>query len=228
MKYPYLLFDADDTLFDFPRSSARAFSIMCRLHNIPDTPEVFQLYFQINQDLWDAFDRGEVTKEFISLERYVRFLRMIGSSEDPVQCDADYSQALGECVFPLPHAEEVCQALWDQGHQLYIITNATASVQRSRLKNSVFSRFITDTFISEDAGAAKPSIAYYEYVRRRLPDLTAENGLVIGDSLTTDILGANNAGLPCCWFNPSKKARPSGLRINYEIADLRQLLEIVS
>lgn len=227
MKYPYLLFDADDTLFDFPRASARAFSIMCGHHGIPDTPEVFQLYFQINQDLWDAFDRGEVTKEFISLERYVRFLRMMGSSADPAQCDADYSEALGECVFPLPHAEEVCRALWSQGHRLYIITNATASVQRSRLKNSVFSRYITDAFISEDAGAAKPSTAYYDYVRRCLPDLTAENCLVIGDSLATDIQGANNAGLPCCWFNPGQKPRPEDLRIDYEITDLRQLLDIV-
>ena len=73
MRYVNLLLDADDTLFDFPKASARAFSRMCRLHDIPDTPDVYQLYHQINLELWNAFDRGEVTKEFVTLERYVRF-----------------------------------------------------------------------------------------------------------------------------------------------------------
>ena len=227
MKYLYLLFDADDTLFDFPRASARAFSFMCGRHGIPDTPEVRQLYHQINEALWAAFDRGEVTKEFVTLERYVRFLRALGSAEDPARCNEDYLSALGEGVYPLPYAEEVCRTLAERGHRLYIVTNAVASVQRSRLRGSVFSRYITDAFISEDAGASKPSAAYYDYVRRRLPDLSAENCLVIGDSLATDIRGANNAGLPCCWFNPGGTPRPEDLRIDYEIADLRQLLKIV-
>ena len=227
MKYPYLLFDADDTLFDFPRASARAFSIMCARHGIPDTPEVYQIYHEINLELWTAFDRGEVTKEFVTLERYVRFLRALGSAEDPARCNDDYLSALGERVYPLPNAEEVCRTLAQRGHRLYIVTNAVASVQRSRLKGSVFSRYITDAFISEDAGASKPSAAYYDYVRRCLPDLTAENSLVIGDSLATDIRGANNAGLQCCWFNPGGKLRPEDLRIDYEISDLRELLEIV-
>ena len=227
MKYPYLLFDADDTLFDFPRASARAFSIMCARHGIPDTPEVYQIYHEINLELWTAFDRGEVTKEFVTLERYVRFLRALGSAEDPARCNADYLSALGEGVYPLPHAEEVCRTLAQRGHRLYIVTNAVAAVQRSRLHRSAVAPYITDAFISEDAGASKPSAAYYDYVRRCLPDLTAENSLVIGDSLATDIRGANNAGLQCCWFNPGVKLRPEDLRIDYEISDLRELLEIV-
>lgn len=227
MKYPYLLFDADDTLFDFPRASARAFSVMCGAHGIPDTPEVYQQYHEINLELWAAFDRGELSKEFVTLERYVRFLKVLGLDADPVQCNRDYLEALGQTVYPLPHAEEVCRALVQRGHRLYIVTNAVASVQRNRLRGSVFAELFTDAFISEEAGASKPNKAYYDYVRARVPAITAENTLVIGDSLATDIRGANNAGLPCCWFNPEKKPRQADLRIDYEIADLRELLSIV-
>ena len=228
MKYPYLLFDADDTLFDFPKASARAFTLMCQTHGIPDTPEVRQLYHDINRELWDAFDRGEVSKEYVTLERYVRLLRALGLEDrDPAQCNEDYLSALGEGVYPLPHAEEVCRELVHRGHKLYILTNAVASVQRSRLRGSVFADLITAAFISEDAGASKPDRAYYEYVCDRVPELTAENALVIGDSLATDIRGANNAGLPCCWFNPKRQTPPQGLRIDYTVADLRQLLDIV-
>ena len=228
MKYPYLLFDADDTLFDFPKASARAFTLMCQTHGIPDTPEVRQLYHDINRELWDAFDRGEVSKEYVTLERYVRLLRALGLEDrDPAQCNEDYLSALGEGVYPLPHAEDVCRELVHRGHKLYILTNAVASVQRSRLRGSVFADLITAAFISEDAGASKPDRAYYEYVCDRVPELTAENALVIGDSLATDIRGANNAGLPCCWFNPKRQTPPQGLRIDYTVTDLRQLLDIV-
>lgn len=227
MKYPYLLFDADDTLFDFPKASSRAFSIMCETHGIPNSPETYQLYHEINLELWAAFDRGEVSKEFVTLERYVRFLKALNIDADPVRCNQDYLTALGQGVYPLPYAEEVCRALAGRGHKLYIITNAVASVQRNRLRGSVFGELFTDAFISEEAGASKPNRAYYEYVQARVPAITAENTLVIGDSLATDIRGANNAGLPCCWFNPGKKSRQDGLRVDYEISDLRELLDIV-
>ena len=208
MKFPYLLFDADDTLFDFPKAAARAFSAMCRSNGVPDTLDTRALYHRINQELWAAFDRGEVSKDYVTLERFVRFFQALKLPRDPDKCNRDYLTALG-------------------GHKLYIVTNAVASVQRSRLQGSVFAALITDAFISEDAGASKPDPAYYAYVRSRIPGLTPENGLVIGDSLSTDIQGANNAGLPCCWYNPAGKARPEDLRIDYEIRDLRELLDIV-
>ena len=226
MRYAYLLFDADDTLFDFHKASSRAFANMCRAQGIPFTEELYQLYHAINVELWAAFDRGELTKDFITLERYVRFLRSAGLDRDPAACNRDYLSALGERVYPLPHAEEVCRELRARGHRLYIITNAVASIQRSRLRGSVFAGLFEGAFVSEEAGAAKPSPAYFDYVARQLPGLSPSNALVIGDSLTTDIQGANNAGLPCCWFNPAGKPRQAGLRIDYEIDDLRKLLDI--
>ena len=227
MKYPYLLFDADDTLFDFPKASSQAFSVMCRKNDVPDSPETYQLYHEINLVLWEAFNHGEITKEFLTLERYVRFLKALGLDRDAAQCNRDYLEALGRTVFPLPHAEKVCRELVRRGHKLYIVTNAVASVQRSRLSACPFGDVFTDAFISEEAGAPKPQKAYYDYVRRQVPEITPKNTLVIGDSLSTDIRGANNAGLPCCWFNPGGKAAPEDLRIDYAITDLRQLLDIV-
>lgn len=50
---------------------------MCRKHGIPDTPEVYALYHNINLELWAAFDRGEVSKDFVTLERYIRFLKAL-------------------------------------------------------------------------------------------------------------------------------------------------------
>lgn len=227
MKYPYLLFDADDTLFDFSKASNKSFSAMCQANAIPDTPNTCALFTDISDTLWRSFERGEVTKEHLAVERFVRFLQVLGLSRSPEQCNHDYLTALGKTVFPLPQAEAVCRTLSKRGHRLYLATNAIASVQRSRLRYCPFGDVFLDAFISEEAGASKPQKAYYDYIFRRVPGMTTQNTLVIGDSLTTDIQGANHAGLPCCWLNPDGKPRPASLRIDYEIAALSELLEIV-
>ena len=227
MKFPYLLFDADDTLFDFPKAASRAFSIMCRSNDIPENTETYQLYDEINAALWAAFERGEVSKSFVTHERYIRFLKALGLERDPAKCNRDYLTALGEAVYPLPHAEMVCRTLAERGHYLYIVTNAVASMQQSRLQRCSFAHLFLDVFISENAGASKPSKAYYDYVQSCVPEISPDNTLIIGDSLTTDIRGANNAGFPCCWFNPRRKSAPADLRIDYEIRDLKELLNLV-
>jgi HAD superfamily (subfamily IA) hydrolase, TIGR02254 len=226
MNYSNLLFDADDTLFDFPKAAELAFHALCRANDLPDTPEARRLYETINRSLWDAFDRGEISKETLTTLRFVRFLEALGLERNPEKCDQDYLAALGAGVYPTPHAQEVCEVL-SQTHRLYLVTNAVASVQRSRLQGSVFAPLFSDAFISEEAGAAKPQKAYFDYVLSHIPGADERNCLVIGDSPATDLLGANNAGLPCCWYNPNGLPRPAELRIDWEIADLRELYEIV-
>ena len=226
MTYPYLLLDADNTLFNFDRANREAFHAVCTSFAIPESDETFALYERCNNEMWAAFDRGECTKEFLVVQRFRNFLAAMGLDRDPEGCNALHLQTLSRCAFMLPYAEEVCRTL-SRDHKLYLVTNAVASVQRSRLERSVLANLITDAFISEDAGASKPDKAYFDYALSRIPGASTEHCLVIGDSLATDIQGANNAGLPCCWFNPKGKERQDGLRIDYEISDFRQLLDIV-
>ena len=112
-------------------------------------------------------------------------------------------------------------------HRVYLITNAVEAVQRGRLGRSALAPYVEEAFISETAGAAKPSVEYFDYVFAHIDGITKEKCLVIGDSLTSDIQGANNYGLPCCWYNPKRLARPASLCVDYEIRDLRELYDIV-
>ena len=225
-RYTYLLLDADHTLFDFDRADRLAFTATSRYGGFPDTQSMYETFSAINQGLWDEFDKGLVTKEFLLAERFRRFLQKIGSPADPDGCNAVQLEALSHGSFLLPHAEEVCRTLAET-HPLYIVTNAVASVQRGRLAGSAIAPYIRRAFISEEAGAGKPDPAYFAYVLSQIPGITRENCLVIGDSIATDIRGANNAGLPCCWFNPQGLPAPVELRIDHIITDLRQLYDIV-
>lgn len=224
--YSILLFDADNTLFNFDAGNRRAFSEVCRICHLPDTDELFHAYEAVNAEMWSAFDRGECTKDFLVVERFRLFLERAGLQADPVQCNKIHLSTLATNTVLLPHALEVCRTL-AQTHSLYIVTNAVAAVQKARLAASDLRPYITDAFISEDAGASKPSVAYFDYVFSHIPGITRENCLLIGDSPSSDLQGANNYGIPCCWYNPRGLARPDGMRINYEIRDLPELLPIV-
>ena len=224
--YSILLFDADNTLFNFDAGNRRAFSEVCRICHLPDTDELFHAYEAVNAEMWSAFDRSECTKDFLVVERFRLFLERAGLQADPVQCNKIHLSTLATNTVLLPHALEVCRTL-AQTHSLYIVTNAVAAVQKARLAASDLRPYITDAFISEDAGASKPSVAYFDYVFSRIPGITRENCLLIGDSPSSDLQGANNYGIPCCWYNPRGLARPDGIRIDYEIRDLPELLPIV-
>ena len=82
MKYPYLLLDADNTLFDFDAGNRHAFHEVCARYDIPDTEESFQCYKRCNNAMWAAFDRGECTKDFLVVERFRRFLKEMGLDRD--------------------------------------------------------------------------------------------------------------------------------------------------
>ena len=226
MPYPYLLFDADNTLFDFDQAERNAHLLLCRAHGLAFSEEGYQLYHKCNADLWRDFDRGLCTKEYLLVERFRRYLAITGERADPEALNRDHLRALGEGAMLLPGAEELCRVL-SRDHRLYLLTNAVASVQKTRFTNSAIAPYFQGVFISEEVGVGKPDPAYFDYVFHAVPGLARDNALVIGDSLTSDIQGANNAGLPCCWFNPKGQPRPQGLRIDYEIRALEELYAIV-
>ena len=227
MSYQYLLFDADNTLFDFDAAERNAHKKLCQEYGLTFSEEGYQLYHQCNAQLWHEFDLGRCTKEFLLVERFRRYLAITGETADPEALNIAHLQALGEGAILLPGALELCRQLAGS-HQLYILTNAVASVQRRRFERSPIAPFFRGVFISEDIGWGKPSREYFDYVFRAVPGLRQDNALVIGDSLSSDIQGANNTGLSCCWFNPKALPRPEHLRIDYEIRSLGELLPIVS
>lgn len=225
-RYPYLLFDADNTLFNFDEANVHAFRAVCDYAGLSFTPELFARFEYHNNAAWARFDRGELTKDETLRVQFHALSAELGIALDVEGCNRVRLESLGRATYLMPHALEVVERL-RQTHRVFLITNAVESVQRGRLSRSPLAAFIEEAFISETAGAAKPSVEYFDYVFSHIDGITRENALVIGDSLTSDILGANNYALPCCWYNPKHLPRPAELRIDYEIGDLQELYGIV-
>ena len=222
-RYLHLLFDADNTLFDFDASEEEAITGTMVRFGVEPSPEHKALYHTINGELWTLFDNGGITQEELATERFARLLARLGLEGDAGAWNRAYRASLGSLSILLPGAEELCRRLSGQ-YTLSLITNGLSDVQRGRLGRSPIQGYFGQrVFISDEMGCRKPEPVYFDKVLDSL-DCRGQKDrvLVIGDSLTSDIRGAVDSGLDCVWLNRAGKESPS-LRPTYEVRDFSQV-----
>ena len=188
MKHHYqtLLFDADDTLLDFKAAEQNALRQLFASLSIELTDNIRNLYHTINHSLWQAFERGEISKDEILATRFRRLFAEINFSNLPDTLESDYQSMLASGHQTITEAFEVLNILM-QSHDLYIVSNGVASTQYNRLKASGLYPYFKGVFVSEETGYQKPQIEFFDYVIARIPEFKKENTLIIGDSLSSDI-----------------------------------------
>ena len=226
LKYTTVLFDADATLFDFKKSEHSAVIDCLTFAGIEATDEIIAKYSEINDGYWKMLERGEVTRKELFVARWRDLLSFYGFDFDAETIADLYPQKLAEKCFLIDGAEEICETLYGKV-KLYIVTNGFARVQHGRFDNSPLRKYFEDMFISEEIGAEKPTVEYFDAVFSRIPDLDKKKTVIIGDSLTSDIKGGINAGIDTCWFNPQNKSAPEGMNITHIINTLSEIKNII-
>ena len=218
-RYRFLLFDADYTLLDFDKDMFHAFQATyeaCFGSQRPYSPRLLEQYEACNNRWWKKLERGECTKPQLFAGRFRDFLQETGLIGQPEEINRLYFENLAQGGALLPGALELVRDL-SREYQLYIVTNGNAASQMSRLERSGLLPYVRDVFVSEDAGAAKPDKRYFAYAFSRIPGFEKERALLIGDSLTSDMLGAQNAGIDSMWYCPQGGEAPEGLSITYQV-----------
>lgn len=229
-RFSTLLLDADDTLLDFHKDERQALIKALTHFGVPVTEENIKIYSDINQGMWRQLERGEITKPELKRTRFKKFFEAIDfhCNEEPLTVNEYYLSLLGEGGNTLEGAVETVKALYEKGYELYIVTNGVAATQAKRLSRSGLLPYIKEVFVSETIGYQKPRKEYFDAVLEKITEKDKSKILVIGDSLTSDIKGAMNASLPCCWLNRYGKELPEEYRADFEISDVREVLEVVS
>lgn len=225
-QYQFLLFDADGTLLDFDRCEEKALRDTLLSFGIPDCQETLRSYHQINAALWERFNAGEIDRPYLLHRRFEQLCKQLGRQDDPALMNRYYMEQLSRHADLLEEAEEICNILYKK-YKLYIITNGSSLTQHGRFAICPLTPLFQNIFISEDMGVKKPQKAYFDAVAAAIPGFDPQRALVIGDSLSSDILGANHAGWDCCWYNPQALPNFSDAHCTYEIRRLRNLLEIL-
>lgn len=233
MPIRFLLLDADYTLLDFPADMNQAFHLTYTTHFAPQgssrEDELLACYNACNNRAWERFERGECTKHELYISRFVEFLEQTGLSGDPEAINESYFNALAKTGTPYPGAVELVEEL-AKSYELYMITNGNVVSQLPRLTHAGLAPLFKEVFVSEAVGVGKPHKEYFDYVAAHIPGFSPEEAVVIGDSPTSDIQGADNAGLRSIWFdppglNPGKGPVGTWRAENYD--DIRRILRHV-
>ena len=230
MKYKFLLFDADNTILDFDDAEENALKRALTEHDYPFDNHVLEVYKRNNIFMWEQLEKGLADKDTVREKRFALTFDELGWKIDKIELykiTLQYEKYLEDGFATIPHAEEVLQKLQDEGHRLILVSNGFLSVQNARMRGSGLCRFFPTRYISEQVGYSKPQKEFFEFIFARIPDFDVNSALIIGDSLTSDIRGGINAGIPTCWFNPNHKPLRDGIVPTYEIDDLRKIFEIV-
>lgn len=228
-KYSTVLFDADNTLLDFDKDENCALRKTLELYGVPVTEENIKAYVKINQGMWKALERGEITKPELKRTRFRKFFDAIGfeTDADVFEVNEKYLSLLGEGGNTLEGAVELCRELKEKGYDLYIVTNGVANTQKNRLTKSGLLPYFTEIFVSETVGHQKPKKEYFDYVLSHINEKDIDKIILVGDSLTSDIKGANQSGITCVWLNLKGQELPEEYKPDYVINDVREVKEIL-
>lgn len=218
-----ILWDIDGTLLDFKSSESYAIKACFKRLRICEntTDEMVARYSAINHRMWNELAEGGLTKKEVLNGRFEEFFRLEGIDyTDYERLNGEYQIALGEAFFFHDGGLEAVTALKGRYRQ-YAVTNGTATAQHKKLALSGLKELFDGVFISDEVGFDKPAPEFFDRVFSAIGNPPREQAVIIGDSLSSDMLGGNNAGIHTVLFDPTKTARiPDGLRIDATIASL--------
>lgn len=227
--YDVILWDMDGTLLDFLAAERNAIRSCFEKFQLGEcTDAMLSRYSTINKSYWEKLEREELTKQEVLEGRFREFFSKEGLPVSVAEAfNAEYQIRLGDTVVYKDNSLDLVKSLQGEVKQ-YIVTNGTKIAQDRKLKLSHFGELMDGVFISDEIGVEKPLIGFFDRVFEQLGDIKRERVLIVGDSLTSDMRGGNNAEIKCCWYNPNGQRQPSDIRIDYNISNLHEIRGILN
>ena len=216
----FIFLDLDDTILDFHRSEAVALSKTLQSLNVEPTEAVITRYSEINRAHWQALERKELTREQVLTGRFRQLFEELGMNVSPNVAQSLYEKNLSQGHFFIDGAPRLLMSLFGK-YELYIASNGTTVVQKSRIASAGIARYFKGIFLSQELGADKPQIEFFKRAVGQIEGYDPNEAIILGDSITSDIAGGINAGMHTCWFNPHHRER-GNITPEFEIEDLSE------
>ena len=220
-----VLIDVDNTLLDFNKSACLATKKAMAYYNLPFREEDFSKFIEINDGLWRDIEKGKLTREQLKAKRFNLILSAWGIDFDGVKVEEKFRQYLKDCAVTVDGAIELLEYLTYK-YDVYVVSNAIHAMQQNRLKVSGIHKYFKDFFVSELIGADKPSKEFFDRCFNRLKT-SREETILIGDSLSADILGGINSNIKTIWFDYNNTGDTKGLKPDYIVTKLVDVKDIL-
>lgn len=230
MKYKYLFFDLDHTLWDYHANATIALNKLYETYKLgqyfTSPSEFITLFNQHNDALWEKYRKGEIKKEEL---RYKRFRlsfkdKELNNDNLAVEIGDLYMEITPRLNTLFPNAVETLEYLASREYPMYILTNGFLKTQEIKLENAGIDKFFIKIFSSDELGINKPHKDFFHWVISSL-HANKKECLMIGDDEKVDIEGANKYGIDSVWFNSFNQDRSD--KAVETISDLSQLKEFL-
>lgn len=225
--YELILLDADGTLFDYDLAERHALTEAIKEFGIHvDLERMINDYRRINSQLWVDLEQGKISKEKLRTERFLLLFQAVGIDIDPWEFSECYLKHLGHSCFLIDGAEEICKIL-SRRSKLYIVTNGIQEVQLTRLADSSIRDYIEGVVISEEVGVSKPDPSIFQCAFEKANHSDKRSAIMVGDSLSADIMGGINFGIDTCWVNLKNEKGRADIKPTFEVNHLRELSKVI-
>ena len=232
-EYTDIFIDFDDTLYDTHGNSVIALRELFDEMNFAqwfDDPEVFYTaYWNANIDLWTRYSKGEITRDYLIVERFRRPLSASEKLEPTEEYCLEVSDRFLELCSSKPGvvegAHELMEYLKGKGYRIHMCSNGFHEVQYKKLRACGLEKYFDNIILSEDAKVNKPAKEFFEYAFK-MTGAKPETTLMIGDNFQTDIMGAMRAGIDAVFFNryPEYTAPEEGQKVVTSLEELRLIV----
>lgn len=217
--------DVDNTLLDFEKCAKQSMKDgFCEV-SIPFSDEMFDVFTEINNDLWHRVEKKELTKNGLFKIRWNLIFKELNIDFDGPSFEKIFFKNLSQSTEQVDGATDILRYL-SQKYTVCVASNARYDQQENRLKKSGLKEYIDKLFVSEKIGFEKPDKAFFDACFAHYPHIKKDEIIMIGDSLTADIAGGVACNIKTCWFNPKNMAAKD-VKPDYTVNRLDEIKNIL-
>ena len=216
--------DIDGTLLDFEACVEE--SMRCGLleNKIEYKPEMLATFHRINDGFWLDLEQGKITFEELLQRRWATVFKALKIDLDGPEFEKYFRARLHESAIPMEYSLEMLEYLFAK-YRIFAASNGPHDQQVARLEKAGMLRFFKEVFTSGKIGAEKPAKEFFDYCFEKAGVTKAEDCVMLGDSLTSDMKGGNDFGMKTIWLNLKGKKKPDW--VDFEIKSLDEIKNII-
>lgn len=222
----HVLIDIDNTLLDFDKCAKTAVKEIMRQFSLPVTDKDLEDFIKISDSLWEQIEKGTITRPEMYKKRSSTFLNNLGYTADADLMERLFREHIKVSKETVDGAEDLLAYLHTK-YTISAISNASHDQQSKRLELANLFRYVDNCFTSNQIGSEKPNAKFFDYCFNALDNPKKEEVILIGDSITADVIGGKNYGIKTCYFEFKSPKKTYNVTPDYKVYSLAEIKSIL-